>query len=84
MWITESESRSLLRNALERLGSSRFAKRSNIYHEIVLQVTIRIIASIFAVFVFKYLKGKWFERLLTLVGIIILVIEIILESKSKK
>ena len=84
MWITESKSRSLLRNALERLGSSRFSKRSNIYHEIILQVTIRLIANIFAVFVCKYLKGKWFERMLTILGIIILVIEIILEFKSNK
>ena len=85
-WMLGSETSSLLRNMLERLALSQFSNRSNKYHKIVQQVSIRVVAGILAIAIFKYMNTKVpnIERVVTVVGVCIIAFEIAIEIEKKK
>lgn len=54
--LINSELRALIRNTLERLIGLNFKKKNNKYLEILLKVSIRVIASLLAIKIFSIIK----------------------------
>lgn len=54
--LLEGEFRSLFRNALERIIGSRIEPKDNKYIEILNKLSIRVICSLIAVYLFQYIK----------------------------
>ena len=55
--LIEGEFRSLIRNSLERIISSKFKKKYDKKIEILLKISIRAISSVIALYLFEYIKN---------------------------
>lgn len=54
--LVDSEFRSLIRNALERMIGNNFSKKENKHMELLLKLSIRVISSILAIKIFNNIK----------------------------
>ena len=56
--IIESEFRSLIRNSLEKVIGLNFKKKEDKIQEILLKISIRLVSSLLAVYIFNIIKKK--------------------------
>ena len=56
--LLDGEFRSLIRNSLERIISTRFKKDNNKYKEILKKLSIRVVSSLIAIQIFLFIQNK--------------------------
>ena len=56
--LLDGEFRSLIRNSLERIISTRFKKDDNKYKEILKKLSIRVVSSLIANQIFLFIQNK--------------------------
>ena len=56
--LLDGEFRSLIRNSLERLISTRFKKDDNKYKEILKKLSIRVVSSLIAIQLFLFIQNN--------------------------
>ncbi len=56
--LIEGEFRSLIRNSLEKLIGNNFDKQKNPYLDIILKLSIRVVSSLIAIYIFNKLKNN--------------------------
>ena len=54
--LLDGEFRSLIRNSLERIISTRFKKDNNKYKEILKKLSIRVVSSLIAIQIFLFIQ----------------------------
>jgi hypothetical protein len=55
--LLDGEFRSLIRNSLERIISTRFKKDDNKYKEIIKKLSIRVVSSLIAIQLFLFIQN---------------------------
>ena len=56
--LLDGEFRSLIRNSLERIISTKFKKDDNKYKEILKKLSIRVVSSLIAIQLFLFIKNN--------------------------
>ena len=56
--LLDGEFRSLIRNSLERIISTRFKKDNNKYKEILKKLSIRVVSSLIAIQLFLFIQNN--------------------------
>ena len=56
--LLDGEFRSLIRNSLERIISTRFKKNDNKYKEILKKLSIRVVSSLIAIQLFLFIQNN--------------------------
>ena len=56
--LIEGELRSLIRNCLEKVIGLRFEKKENKLEEIALKLSIRVVSSLFAIYIFNNIRNN--------------------------
>ena len=72
--LLDGEFRSLIRNSLERIISTRFKKDDNKYKEIIKKLSIRVVSSLIAIQLFLFIQN-YISDMKKYVSIIMFIIE---------